>query len=437
MMQPGATSNKRMTSVDASARRRGRSAPHRSPRSAGVVVAALVLGLISTIFVSTAADAAYPTVDWPDAWKNPLNTGERFTLTTKWGAMDEKCANADTSNDAGTYLNTKEYLGHTGIDMASPAGSTVYAIASGTVRFAGRWNADNGYVVVIEHTDHDGGKFLALYGHLFSDVVPNKSIVTAGARVGRVVTAGTGPHLHLGIAQGAWNGKVPSGSSSLIRNGRNCTFQPDGTVDPLTFLNNYSPWSICKVVGFSPHTAMMGITSITLRTSIVTSGCTVTAWRLSADAGELFITRDTSPDEIINPAEIPLGVAGAKLHVDAGAADQFGAWRRQRFTAAFAIQRQSIVKSFTVQRQSGKAAIRGRLMVAMWNEPNPRFIGYSLQKIWVQRRAASGNWESIGSIVTAADGTFSATINAATGTFRASFDGSTAITAATSSAIRG
>lgn len=85
---------------------------------------------------------------------------------------------------------------HDGIDLAAPLGTTVRAIAAGTVILAGRLS-DGAVVVEIDH-----GSALSLYGHLQPDLlVTEGQSVSAGEPIGSVGMTGntTGPHLHLGI----------------------------------------------------------------------------------------------------------------------------------------------------------------------------------------------------------------------------------------------
>ncbi len=83
---------------------------------------------------------------------------------------------------------------HTGIDLAVPLGSTIYAADSGTVVFAG-WNpVGYGNLVVLDH----GNGWRTYYAHLSEvdvacgDWVPRGSIIAKSGSTGN----STGPHLH-------------------------------------------------------------------------------------------------------------------------------------------------------------------------------------------------------------------------------------------------
>lgn len=90
---------------------------------------------------------------------------------------------------------------HLGVDYAAPTGTPVWAMAAGTVVFAG-WKGPNGKLVRIDH----GGGLQSAYAHLHR-IAPG---IKPGARVrqkqviGQVGTTGrsTGPHLHFAIKQG-------------------------------------------------------------------------------------------------------------------------------------------------------------------------------------------------------------------------------------------
>jgi murein DD-endopeptidase MepM/ murein hydrolase activator NlpD len=92
------------------------------------------------------------------------------------------------------------YAGHSGIDLAAPTGTPIYAANSGNVLFAGfsRWGYGN--AVVIEH----GPYISTLYGHMDSISVRCGQFVAAGQVVGLVGSTGnsSGPHLHFEIRSG-------------------------------------------------------------------------------------------------------------------------------------------------------------------------------------------------------------------------------------------
>jgi len=99
---------------------------------------------------------------------------------------------------------TQGLHGYNGVDIGAPAGTPVYAAASGDViisRSSG-WNGGYGSYIVITH---DNGT-QTLYSHLSATAVSAGYHVTKGQLIGYVGNTGksTGPHLHFEI-RGARN----------------------------------------------------------------------------------------------------------------------------------------------------------------------------------------------------------------------------------------
>ncbi|MFM5949350.1 MAG: M23 family metallopeptidase [Novosphingobium sp.] len=85
---------------------------------------------------------------------------------------------------------------HSGVDLAAPTGTPVYAASAGYVGSAG-WSGGYGLMIAI---DHPGG-METRYGHLSRLAVGSGQYVTAGTLIGYVGSTGdsTGPHLHYEI----------------------------------------------------------------------------------------------------------------------------------------------------------------------------------------------------------------------------------------------
>lgn len=92
---------------------------------------------------------------------------------------------------------------HTGIDIAAPYGTPVFAAADGLVVSVQHTSVGYGNYVIVAH----GGGFLTLYGHLADTTVFEGQHVTRGDVLGHVGTSGlsTGPHLHFEVR---YNGAV-------------------------------------------------------------------------------------------------------------------------------------------------------------------------------------------------------------------------------------
>ncbi|MEV7192447.1 M23 family metallopeptidase [Streptomyces sp. NPDC093510] len=103
----------------------------------------------------------------------------RYRITTRYGAR-------------GNWLAGH----HTGVDLAVPRGTAVYAVGAGVVVLA-RWSGAYGKAVTIRMPD---GHY-AVYAHLSRIRVRKGARVRAGTRLGSSGSTGraTGPHLHLEI----------------------------------------------------------------------------------------------------------------------------------------------------------------------------------------------------------------------------------------------
>jgi murein DD-endopeptidase MepM/ murein hydrolase activator NlpD len=87
---------------------------------------------------------------------------------------------------------------HTGLDLAAPKGSKVYAARDGKVSGKG-YNKSLGNYLIIEHP----GGLQTVYGHLDSSEVELNQTVNSRMIIGRVGSTGlsTGPHLHFEVRQ--------------------------------------------------------------------------------------------------------------------------------------------------------------------------------------------------------------------------------------------
>ena len=106
---------------------------------------------------------------------------------------------------------------HAGIDFAAPAGTPIYAAASGYVQVAGWSTGGYGNYVIIYHGKmSDGNTYTTLYAHMRSVATSAGKYVKQGELIGYVGTTGnsTGNHLHLEV----WKG----GSKANAVNPRSC-----------------------------------------------------------------------------------------------------------------------------------------------------------------------------------------------------------------------
>lgn len=94
---------------------------------------------------------------------------------------------------------------HAGTDFAAPAGTPIYAAASGYVQVAGWSSGGYGNYVIIYHGKmSDGNQYSTLYGHMRSVATSAGKYVKQGEVIGYVGSTGnsTGNHLHLEVWKG-------------------------------------------------------------------------------------------------------------------------------------------------------------------------------------------------------------------------------------------
>lgn len=95
-----------------------------------------------------------------------------------------------------------QLLLHEGVDMAGPAGTPIYSVASGVVTEVAE-NSRSGAYIVVEHTAVDGTRYSSAYLHQYMNDILVKvgDKINAGQRIGAVGNNGwsTGPHLHFEI----------------------------------------------------------------------------------------------------------------------------------------------------------------------------------------------------------------------------------------------
>jgi len=88
---------------------------------------------------------------------------------------------------------------HSGIDIAAPLGTPVFAAGKGVV-VANGYNEVLGNYIIIKHP----GSYNTLYGHLKESFVILNNQINAGTIIGEVGSTGysTGPHLHFEVGKG-------------------------------------------------------------------------------------------------------------------------------------------------------------------------------------------------------------------------------------------
>lgn len=169
------------------------------PANAGDVVApTAAVGAPAVITVSKAGDA----LGAPIALQ-PRAAAVATATTFSGAARVDGRPLARMALTSGFGMRSHPVLGgvrmHSGIDLAAPAGSPVYATAGGTVSFA-NWSGGYGLLVAIDN----GGQVQTRFGHLSRIFVTPGQTVSKGQIVGLVGSTGrsTGPHLHYEVRRG-------------------------------------------------------------------------------------------------------------------------------------------------------------------------------------------------------------------------------------------
>lgn len=131
---------------------------------------------------------------------------------------------------------------HKGVDIASVAGTSVYAMWSGKVIEAG-WRGERGNVVIVEHK-LGSKKIRSTYAHLDEVLIRKGDTVDEGDKIGEIGKSGnaSGPHVHrqIDINQTGPHPYHPSGCGDdleLIINEWKCRKQVlINTIDPIAFV---------------------------------------------------------------------------------------------------------------------------------------------------------------------------------------------------------
>lgn len=115
-----------------------------------------------------------------DLFKPPIRVSYRLSSHFGWRADP--------------FTGVRSY--HSGVDMACPMGTPIYAAMGGRVVTAGWSNVFGNYVII----DHRNG-YQSLYGHMSKRIALKGQVVNQGDKIGLVGSTGysTGPHLHFTV----------------------------------------------------------------------------------------------------------------------------------------------------------------------------------------------------------------------------------------------
>lgn len=112
------------------------------------------------------------------------------------------CLDPEYTTITETIYGNGGYYGHNGVDIYSPVGMPIYAMADGEVVFSDWWNG-YGYCIAVQHS----GGYFTLYAHASSLHAKVGDKVTAGQFIASTGSTGyaTGSHLHLEVLKGTEN----------------------------------------------------------------------------------------------------------------------------------------------------------------------------------------------------------------------------------------
>ncbi|MBF7685434.1 M23 family metallopeptidase [Acinetobacter sp. B10A] len=113
-----------------------------------------------------------------------------------WLTKSPLPASAKVSSNFGQRVMFGKKEGHSGLDLAAPTGTPIYASGTGVVTRSG-WVSGYGQFVEINH----GNGYLTRYGHASRLMVSVGDRVKAGSEIAKVGCTGrcTGSHLHFEI----------------------------------------------------------------------------------------------------------------------------------------------------------------------------------------------------------------------------------------------
>lgn len=163
---------------------------------------------------ATTTDKLYPNIKKLEAkikesGLNNSKTTQTSSNTTK-GSWQKPVQYTRISSPYGWRYHPvhKKYMGHRGIDLATPVGSKVTVPMGGTVEFAGTQNG-YGYIIIVNHGNVNGKILKTKYAHLSKfnvkqgdKVKEGDNIGSSGGRKGDVgAGTSTGPHLHFEVLE--------------------------------------------------------------------------------------------------------------------------------------------------------------------------------------------------------------------------------------------
>lgn len=133
------------------------------------------------------------------AQKYGSNTSSRFASSNPYSwLVSHPLPNARVSSTYGGRVMSGRAENHSGLDLAAPSGTPIYATGPGIVTKSG-WGTGYGQYVEINH----GNGYITRYAHASRLIARVGDRVEAGEHIANVGCTGrcTGPHLHYEVAK--------------------------------------------------------------------------------------------------------------------------------------------------------------------------------------------------------------------------------------------
>lgn len=182
--------------------------------------------------------------------------------------------------------------------------------------------------------------------------------------------------------------------------------------------------SPCTITNFSPRSVVVGLTPVTARFGVSTSGCDLEGWDLSIGPWDYYVY-DSAPQETFAPYDN--SDAGAK-HVIAEVHNSDYDATERTFASAFSLKRRTTWQSGTFNaspepvRKGRNITIKGRLLVANWT--HEKYTPPASRTVSIQFRTSTGSYATVKRATTRSDGWLVTTVTAQrTGYWRVVYSG--------------
>jgi murein DD-endopeptidase MepM/ murein hydrolase activator NlpD len=175
---------------------------HRFSLSLSFTILIFIFSPFSLAFSSSHSYSSLYSLNFTPLPSTSSKTSSFSYLDTFWPLSSSSTPDLPQSSPFGPRLKASEgfrYDYHRGIDIPTPFGTPVHAIADGTIRLAGNYSSYEDNVVQILHYN-DSAKYYSNYMHLSAVNVSENQIVTKGQVIGLSgASVSNFAHLHFEI----------------------------------------------------------------------------------------------------------------------------------------------------------------------------------------------------------------------------------------------